>query len=138
MNFRKGFTLIEIMVVVTLIGLFAAIVLASLQLARGSGVEARIKGEMGTLAKRAAIDESKGLTYNVACDEAIQTPAIKKVIASIEEITRETVVCNSDEQAFAASVLLDDGNYWCVDSTGASRKVATGLEAESGIYVCPE
>ena len=50
-----GFTIVELLVTIAIIGILTAVVLGALSNARDDGVETKIKSEIVTLSKRAQI-----------------------------------------------------------------------------------
>ncbi len=127
-----GFTIIELLVVIAIIGILTTVVLTSLNDARQSGVSAKIKSELVTLGKRADIEKSKELTYDVVCGSngITQASGIISIVEAIEQFSAETVVCNSNTDSYAASAALDPVTYWCVDSTGFSNFIPAALTTE--------
>ncbi len=133
----RGFTIVELLIVIAIIGILVAVVLGALGDARDEGLEAKIKSEMTMLAKRAKVDEAQALTYDVVCGSngfATSTD-IARIITSIERFAPEAVVCNSTTEAFAASVALSSTTHWCVDSAGTGKNVNVALAV--GEVVCP-
>lgn len=133
---NNGFTIIELLTVIAIIGVLAAIVLSSLNDARHSGITAKIQTEMDAISKRATIDNNASFTYDTVCGSNgfATSSTIVGLIASIESLASSTVMCNSSPSAYAASVAIDTG-YWCVDSTGVRKEI--GAQLGTGDVVCP-
>ncbi len=67
MKWSSGFTLMELLIVIAIIGILVAVVLGSLNDARQGGIDAKIVAEMDALQKRASIEESSQYTFDVVC-----------------------------------------------------------------------
>jgi prepilin-type N-terminal cleavage/methylation domain-containing protein len=138
MIFMRGFTVVELLVVIAVIGILASVVLGSLRDARDDGLEAKIKSELVLLGKRASVDESKSFTFDVVCgSNGIATSTeIMNIITSIERFSPEPVTCNSDSTMYAVSAAMSSTTYWCIDSSGHSKDVPGQLVAGTD-FVCP-
>lgn len=133
---NSGFTIIELLTVIAIIGVLAAIVLSSLNDARESAITAKVQTEMDSLSKRATIENNASFTYDTVCGSNgyATSSTIVDLIASIETLASSTVMCNSSPNAYAASVAIDTA-YWCVDSTGVRKEI--GAQLGVGDVVCP-
>lgn len=141
-NKSKGFTLIELMVVISIIGLLSSIVLASLQSAREKAVLAKAVGEMKGLQTALELYKSKFGVYpgsvntnygdddkcNHLChqgfDNLIQTELVNnKFISKVPHAPNYPDNCNSD---------CWDNGYFIGYSTDISGPIPTMYPACNG------
>lgn len=124
----KGFTLIELLVVVAIIGILASIVLVSLNSARAKGRDASAKGSISSIRAAAEIYyDSKGGTYYVdASDNVCLDPGVLSLLNAAEDETAIAPQCNSAQLEYAVGATLNNGNIFCVDSTGFAGDFMNG------------
>jgi prepilin-type N-terminal cleavage/methylation domain-containing protein len=148
MNRQKGFTLIELLVVIAIIGILSSVVLASLNTARNKGTDAAIKTTASNMRLQAEIYFDTAGNYGTADATSCIAPTtslyadtdMAKLVTELVSKSGDAanVVCNSDvstnEWATSVELVGDTGNFWCVDSTSASRKINAALVAE---VACP-
>lgn len=115
MKNQKGFTIIELIVVIAIIAVLAAIVLVNVTSYIAKSRDAAIKGNLATIMTNAAVyfDEQNPTTYvGFTADSTYTQPA-----AAIDD-AGNPVTANETSTAFCAQTTLNDGTTWCVDSTG--------------------
>ena len=123
----KGFTIIELIVVIAIIAVLAAIVLVNVTQYINKGKDAAIKGNMANLVTISAAwyddpthNKYGGLTID---------PTYSSGIASIDSANGPGAVTDeisADNSAWCVESLLNDTTVanWCVDSTGYKGNTA--------------
>ncbi|KKU91681.1 MAG: Prepilin-type N-cleavage/methylation domain protein [Candidatus Jorgensenbacteria bacterium GW2011_GWA1_48_11] len=129
-NNRKGFTLIEMLVVIAVIGILSAAVLTALGPSRAKAKDTRI---ISGLNQVRALAET---LYDGDYDAVVVTQTdIAKVATDITN-NQGTLTINvaTDKLSYAAYSNLVSGGFYCVDSAGTAKTEA----ATPGIgAVCP-
>mgnify|MGYP001615938919 CR=1 FL=1 len=129
---KKGFTLLELLLVVAIIGILSSVILTALATARNRANDAKVKAHLSQ-AKAAAeiyseINNGYGsanvsvVTGGTSCTGVMFTDTVSGMAVYGNSTnypggTRLVCVQNLSAFAFAAS-LSSAGRYWCVDSTG--------------------
>ena len=142
-NLVFGFTLIELIVVIAVIGILSAIVLGVLNGARNKGGDAGVKSNLAGIRSQAEILNDTWGVYGVdatptpfvvgACsaspDTLFSDPNISAQITAAGNASNGGGMgqgsCVSASNAWAVSMPLkeDQANSWCVDNKGTSRQV---------------
>ena len=143
---NKGFTLIEMLVVITIIGILAGMILVVLGTARGKAKDARIIQEMAQIRNAAAMYyNSHNYSYDLfGCGDTESKMDLicadmggQGGIKPSDETTPDYGVdVFADDLAFCAAVKLNLGAYWCVDSKGRSARYNTSPACANGNHAC--
>lgn len=126
---RKGFTLIEMLVVVAIIGILAGTVLTALGPARDKGRDARIISGMNNIA---AVLESKMANNTYPADLTGTDEAKSKTDMTTYGATDITYITATDQYSLQAT--LNSGAIYCIDSFGYRGTIAGALA--TGVTKC--
>ena len=143
MNKTKGFTIIELIVVIAIIAVLAAIVMVNVTQYLNKGKDAAIQGKLsGILTDAAQIYDDTG-SYATVCTNATVAAALAAADAAYDGNTTANQVtdCNaSGTSSFAACGQLKGSDaYFCVDSNGTKKTTTTRATCVTGWtgVVCP-
>ena len=116
---KKGFTLIELLVVIAIIGLLASVILISLNRARKTAKDARIKSSVSQIATAAEMVHNDYNSYATTCNSTTEYGLDKLK----SDITAQggTLSCEASTDNYCFSALMNNGNYFCRYSTGDSK-----------------
>jgi prepilin-type N-terminal cleavage/methylation domain-containing protein len=126
MNKQKGFTIIELIVVIAIIAVLAAIVMVNVTQYLNKGKDAAIQGNMASILTNAADYMNTHTDYTSIC--SVGTISAAMTAANVASGGTSTCTIKADKSAFCACSPLknDQYNVFCVDSTGAKKVTSTG------------
>jgi prepilin-type N-terminal cleavage/methylation domain-containing protein len=146
---QAGFSLLELLIVITIIGVLTSIILTSLSDSRAKAYNSKIKQQLTSFRTAAEIyfsnqnpngygptvsgpDCSSGIFNDVSPSNG--SPALYIASGNLPDFVQ--LACSSTASAYAVKASLYSGNeYWCVDSKGFSG-VINGL-ITGPTTICP-
>lgn len=134
---KDGFTLIELLMVVAIVGLLAAILVASLTDSRAKGADGAIKKQMTQVRAQAELFYiNNSNIYTNLCSSG--TYNISSMVSELTTISGVAAICNSSATQYAVSVKMKQPSspttYLCIDSTNIRKTTTTALGSAT---VCP-
>lgn len=156
---KKGFTILELLVTIAIIGLLSAVVLSSLNSARGKAADSAVKSNLFNMRTQAAkLHDAHGCytqsaiactpTTPVAvvagpCPTAANPPATifsifgDQTFYNMRDAAKQagggfdacSATAGGGAWAVAVQLKTDLTKAWCVDSTGASKLINNGASA---------
>ena len=140
----SGFTLVELVVVMGIIGLLTSVILTQVLSAVSKGSDTAIKGDLQSIQTSAVLEflnlgrkfSNTGIAIaGVDCSvlstagTMFQNVQIQKALADIKDQNRgiaPTCSIKADGTAYAIAVTLaTPGKFWCIDSTGVQKGTYT-------------
>lgn len=153
---QSGFTLLELLIVIAIIGVLSGIVIIALNDARNKGADAGVKSNLSSARSQAEVfyntNTANPNTYVGVCTNGtvggadgiglmIITAAKSAGLGAYNvngvpnASDLDQASCNEDGNAWAAEAPLKGaGGMWCADSTGTSDRRTTSIGSAT---VCP-
>ena len=147
---NRGFSLVELLIVISIIGLLSSIVLPAVNSGRTKANNAKVKAQLSSIRDAAEVYYSTNGNYGAtvvtdACPSggpivgmfADTTSNLAALSNSVNYPTLEnTLICNSSGTEYAVSDQLSSG-FWCVDSNGSSKAESAALTTSPAQTQCP-
>jgi len=136
-NFTAGFTIIELIVVISIIAVLASIVLINTSSVGNKARDAAIKEDMNSFSQLAlGYYESHG-NYGGFCEDAA-TERLFNSIPAYDEKKEKYCQHDSDDWMVCAQLNFpeDRSKAWCIDKSGI-RKQIDSADCQQGLKTCP-
>ena len=137
--FTAGFTLIEMLMYVVIVGILSSVVMSSIRIARDKGADAAIQENLISIRTEAQnyfdSNQSYG-TPGTSCTNIgslFADPVIARQLNSATRASGLPAVCANSATAWVVSMPLRYGNSWCVDSASAAKDAI----ADTVAIACP-
>jgi prepilin-type N-terminal cleavage/methylation domain-containing protein len=143
---KKGFTIIELVVVVAIIGVLSTVILASVTQYINKSKDANVIGNLAILVSAGEVYYNGNQSrYNGFCNSSVVTNAETEIPKSSLPSCDTGICCFEDAGGDAwvacAQLFIDTDKAYCVDSRGVKKKI-NNADCGSGasmatIHECP-
>ncbi len=128
-NMKKGFTLVELMIVIVIVGILASIIIANMTSSRNRAKDSSIQQSLRELRNAGELYFNEAGTYDGICAED-NTISDAGNFGRIEDYINsnggDEIKCLDSDSAYAVIASLNVGDCWCVDNQGSSKEVILG------------
>jgi prepilin-type N-terminal cleavage/methylation domain-containing protein len=134
----KGFTLVELLIVIAIIGILSSVVISNLGESRSQANDAKIQSQLSNIRGSAELyfisNGSYGST-NYSCTGGMfsDTTSGMSELAKVSNYPDGTnLICNSNSTSWAVQgSLASTTTYWCVDKGGTSKEKSTSIASST-------
>jgi prepilin-type N-terminal cleavage/methylation domain-containing protein len=148
----KGFSLIELLISISIIGILGSIILTSVSGSRAKAFDSKIRQQLNSFRTASEIyfsahdnsygpaSSSCGGVTNTTLFNNLQSssgnPGVYIAAGNLPDFA--SLDCEANDTDYTVKVSLFSGNqYWCIDGRGNSRMVSGVLNAGDSDTVCP-
>jgi prepilin-type N-terminal cleavage/methylation domain-containing protein len=137
-NKSSGFTLVELVVVLAIIGLILGVVLASIKTSKAKADDEETRRVISEMALKAEEQEvAPGVVNYPQAFLTINAEATMTALATKLKIAADDYQYVFSPREYAIVFPLKRGGYYCIDSAGkATGKEVVGLFVDGGPYNC--
>lgn len=127
MRHLKAFTLVEVLIVVTIMAIILSIMMVSVGNARDKAKDAAIKANLSGMRSEGEVyaTDNPGSGYAGFCTIYAKTVEYQNAVLNLN---KEGLGCQESldgkEWAGCADLVYEAGNYWCVDWQANAKKLA--------------
>ena len=140
-NNSKGFTIIELIVVIAIISVLATIIVIKVTAYINKSKDASIKGNMASMITSGVVFFNTSGNYTGLCTDTTNNFLAAFNSAISKQKSGGVSHCLATATEWAASVQINNpvgggssNGFWCVDSTGTKKET---LSAPGAVSVCP-
>ena len=139
----SGFTIIEVMIVIFILGVLAVTIIGNINTARDNGRDASIRQNLSNIRTQAQVYYEDNLNYgdilSGTCNTGMFSNSVVQAMIT-EALLRSddtSARCTSDnddgtaDEAWSIELVLSNGGYWCVDS-GYGAGYSSDQDADAG------
>lgn len=123
MKIQKGFTLVELVITIAIIGILSTVVLFSVVQYVNKSKDANIVGNLAILVSAGEVYYNSNQNYNGFCASSVVTNAFNEM-PKVEGSLPNCIEASDDDSWVAYARMFANDNYaYCVDSRGVKRRI---------------